>query len=664
MTLGLAACGGGGGGASPPALADTFRLVPNTCAAAGGFNQVGADDPFYVNSWHLENTGATQVVSASTNAGVAGIDASVKAVHQGGAGCTGKGVTLAVVDSGMELAHEDLSANVVAGASFDITTNGSAPLPVINLSSLDHGTAVAGIAVGRGWNGRGSRGTAPFASVVAYNLLGGVPVPFGAANVDDNVALLTLGGVSLADSSIPATSIFKNRADKVDIFNMSFGRSFAAAIPPDDTSAFTLGPKEGVSKLRGGLGAVYFQSAGNEHIRVRNAALPDGSTASFNCANLLKADVASGLLAGAVFSNLSEHTCGNSNQEPLFKPYVYSVAAIHNTGQASSYSSAGADIWVTGFGGEYGTTATAIITADSSGCESGYNSVLNQPTYLSNFPLLADALKVVADLFGASVKDPNCNYTGRMNGTSSSAPTVSGVAALMLEVNPNLTWRDVGYILAKTARKVDTSIATGSRATTFTASGATGVDKTIDLDKPWQVNSAGFNFQNRYGFGLVDAAAATALAKGFATPVGRRSAALTATGGVPTAIDIASGKYTQNSSNITFIDATASSGSMRVDIKLTNNTGAALNPGTIQFELVNNRTGQISILLPAFTSWYVGGKSFPLATAASQNFRFHTNAFFGDKLGDGFTVRATYIKAAAATSGNIALMPTLTSFSL
>jgi subtilisin-like proprotein convertase family protein len=39
------------------------------------------------------------------------------------------------------------------------------------------------------------------------------------------------------------------------------------------------------------------------------------------------------------------------------------------------------------------------------------------------------------------------------NGTSAAAPMVSGVVALMLEVNPNLDWRDIQHILIDTAQK-------------------------------------------------------------------------------------------------------------------------------------------------------------------------------------------------------------------
>lgn len=40
-------------------------------------------------------------------------------------------------------------------------------------------------------------------------------------------------------------------------------------------------------------------------------------------------------------------------------------------------------------------------------------------------------------------------------GTSAAAPLAAGMVALMLQVRPCLTWRDVQHIIAFTATKVD-----------------------------------------------------------------------------------------------------------------------------------------------------------------------------------------------------------------
>lgn len=119
----------------------------------------------------MNNTGPSQTVSAIDNSGaVAGMDANVASVHQEGAGITGKGITIAVIDSGLEIGHEDLSPNVLAGKSFNFLNNSADPSPSRTRTDnlADHGTGVAGVAAAKGWNNLGSRGLAPNASLVGF----------------------------------------------------------------------------------------------------------------------------------------------------------------------------------------------------------------------------------------------------------------------------------------------------------------------------------------------------------------------------------------------------------------------------------------------------------------------------------------------------------------
>jgi subtilisin-like proprotein convertase family protein len=58
----------------------------------------------------------------------------------------------------------------------------------------------------------------------------------------------------------------------------------------------------------------------------------------------------------------------------------------------------------------------------------------------------------------------------------------------MLEVNPDLTWRDVQHILVRSAVKNDAS------------------------DADWSMNGAGWWINHKYGFGMIDAEQAVALA--------------------------------------------------------------------------------------------------------------------------------------------------------
>jgi len=78
------------------------------------------------------------------------------------------------------------------------------------------------------------------------------------------------------------------------------------------------------------------------------------------------------------------------------------------------------------------------------------------------------------------------------SGTSATTPMVSGVVALMLSVRPELTYRDVMLILARTARRNDPA------------------------DTGW-VGANGLNFNHKYGFGVVDANAAVQAARSFSS---------------------------------------------------------------------------------------------------------------------------------------------------
>ena len=132
-----------------------------------------------------------------------------------------------------------------------------------------------------------------------------------------------------------------------------------------------------------------------------------------------------------------------------------------------------------------------MMTTDQSGCSIGYVGANASINYEIN---------AFDDHDGDHPENPDCNYTSGFNGTSSAAPTVAGVIALMLEANPNLTWRDVKHILAQTSDKTDAERSYDQQ----------GVNQ-----YSWIENSAGYKHHKWYGFGKIDAAEAVTVAKNF-----------------------------------------------------------------------------------------------------------------------------------------------------
>lgn len=410
-------------------------------------------DPLLKNQWHLKNTGQDSFASVRP---VSGNDMRVAAAWA--LGITGKGVKVAVVDDGVEAAHEDLQGNFEVGKSINFLTGGADPTPS---GKAGHGTSVAGIIGSVAYNRLGGRGVAFGATLRGMNLL----AP-GAASMA-NLALSMGGGPVSADN---------------DVFNASFGSSVDPTLPALPSFNPAAGEVNANSlSLRGGKGAALVQSAGNEF-------------KSFGAGGGASCD----------FANQYGVSCGNAASDTRRASTIpIIVGALAANGKKSSYSTVGSSLWISAPGGEFGLDAglvsgfsapafdPAIVTTSRTGCDnSSYSSAVNS-----------------LDSKGSNALAARCQYTALMNGTSAAAPNVSAVVALMLEANPALTIRDIKFILAKTAVRVDPDQPKVSPSIYLGAP--------FTLEQGWVRNAAGYFFSNWYGFGAVDAGAAVAMAKSY-----------------------------------------------------------------------------------------------------------------------------------------------------
>lgn len=535
----------------------------NAASACGYTNTTASADPLLPYQWHLKNN--NQYFASNTPAAGSGIDLCMGDLWA--AGITGAGVTVNVIDEGLEIGHEDLSANVLAGKSYNFVTGTTNPTN--SATTGDHGTSVAGLITASKDNGLGGSGVSPSASLVGYNFL-------------KAQSLLSLGASFGADPTYHASNS--------DIFNFSAGTTAPAL---DSTDLSIQAVILNMLNLRSSKGGIFVKSAGN------GFAGGNGLTAVADCQSL-----------GV--------TCQSANQDTENKQYnAIVVASLNPDGSKSSYSTTGSAMWVTGFGGEYGYDVSvvgsggsaaaykpAMITTDQSSCAAGYSrSGVNK--------------NALDKGNGTGIGNANCSYTAGFNGTSSAAPTVSGVIALMLQANPALTWRDVRHILASTSRRVNATQAAITNTTIFGSS--------FTLEQAWVLNSGGFWYHNWYGFGLANAAAAVAMAQSYPTGLLGSFVAETASAalGSTSIAPVSSAGLTK-----TFSIAGAAP-SIVEQAELVLHFGSGYVPTCTQIEL-SSPQGTKSILLN------IGSAH---TTASVNGVKFMSNAFYGEAAAGTWTLK-------------------------
>lgn len=449
-----------------------------------------ATDPLAYQQWHLRNTG--QMAYSMNEEGIRNLLAvelgwdeerintwvanrinydvlvpgeDVNVVGAYAQGVTGQGTIAVVVDSGLEIAHEDLAANVLPNRSINFIPGVLNPVDPTSTDAYgDHGTSVAGLIAAVGWNGLGGRGVAPDAKLIGMNYLN--------AQSDLNAAL---------SHGIPGSGIVES--ENVAVFNRSYGISYPAVISYDLFEEAVQGYASTV--LRSGLGAVNTKSSGNSFRRTSSWA---GGVC--NEANAL------GL------------TCLNANFQPSQNtPFYFAVGAVNTDGMHTSYSTAGANVLISAPAGEYGETSPAMVTTDQMTCMRGYSGFPSLEA--GGWPEYDEAFTPFN--YPGHPENPSCNYTSTFNGTSSAAPNAAGVVALITSANPNLSYRDIKNILVQTSTMVDSQNAPVVLEMD---------DGEYTAHQGWVTNAAGYSFNNLYGYGRVNAGAAVKMAKSYNANLG------------------------------------------------------------------------------------------------------------------------------------------------
>lgn len=193
--------------------------------------EVNMSDPLFTKQWYLINTGQAD--------GTPGLDLNVAEAWE--LGYTGRGVTIAIMDDGIDYLHPDLASNYNAEASYDFSSNDPYPYPRYTDDWFNsHGTRCAGEV-----------------SAAANNNICGVGVAY-----NSRVAGIRMLDQPFMTDIIEASSISHMPQD-IDIYSASWG--------PTDDGKTVDGPREltlqamadGVNKGRGGKGSIYVWASGD-----------------------------------------------------------------------------------------------------------------------------------------------------------------------------------------------------------------------------------------------------------------------------------------------------------------------------------------------------------------------------------------------------------------
>jgi subtilisin family serine protease/subtilisin-like proprotein convertase family protein len=280
------------------------------------------NDPYAFNQWHLEQR------NPQTGAQV-GPDMNARAAWPY---TLGQGVTVAVVDDGIEYTHPELSARAAGAPHFNFYANTTNGMPDTSIDK--HATAVAGLIAAELNNNLGGTAVAPGASLASWKIFGN-------------------GSVLATDEEL--MDMFQYASNIVAVQNHSWGSGGDSQIPAGLLAA--IGVSNAVQFGRDGKGSVIVRSAGNfrvdggdanddgfladPHVTVVGAVRIDGRVASYSNpgACLLVSAPGGETNSGPLFTTDRQGTLGYNTfpfyADPTLPDYCFDSSGFVGTSAAA-----------------------------------------------------------------------------------------------------------------------------------------------------------------------------------------------------------------------------------------------------------------------------------------------------------------------------------------
>ena len=386
------------------------RFVRYQLYSVDSIDPLYLNDPYMEEQWNFHNTGSITfadgkgTVSGKDHAHIAEAWRLLRILGAVKNSCgLGKDRKLAIIDDGFDILHEDIASGVIASKNFGDSTCEDGNL-FSNQSATKnfHGTLVTGIAGGIGNNGLGVAGACPACSLILARMAG-EPDKIGAqyeSYYDQIFRYVMEQGAEVVNCS---WGLLYDNMDECNNMKSYYDELFDYM----------------TTEANGGKGMLLVFASGNGTPKSNGKGV-DFSTDPF-----------------------STH------------PNVLAVGAVNSNGERYDFSN---------YGPKLG------IMAPTSGGEKSGSKYVDMIWTTDNFikpDCLKDGNKPTNGCSDKAGWTPNGNMAGgdgwwgkysyRFSHTSSAAPLVSGVAAIVLEANPNLTALELKEILTKTADRVSKS---------------------------------------------------------------------------------------------------------------------------------------------------------------------------------------------------------------
>lgn len=227
-----------------------FSLLTGSALLVGQLPAHASTDPFLGRQWNLQKVGAPAAWPLTT----------------------GEGVRIGIVDSGIDLQHEDLAGQVVAHTSCVGSAGDPSRCTGTAQDDQGHGTHVAGIAAASKDNGKGIAGVAPDADLVVAKVLDAA----GSGSTEDVLAGIKwvvdqgarVVNLSLGDPTAFATALLGSPAALHQGLDYAWAHGAIPVVAAGNSNTLGLGLEGGGNDM---VNAVVVASSG-----------PDDSVASYS----------------------------------------------------------------------------------------------------------------------------------------------------------------------------------------------------------------------------------------------------------------------------------------------------------------------------------------------------------------------------------------------